>query len=85
MPTGTKAVGAAEDAEVGTVVELRVEAALAGGAQQAKRPRFSIVTPARAPPAAPPPAAAGPGADAARRRCGCGRGGRHGQRMKHSQ
>lgn len=27
MPTGTKAVGAAEDAEVGTVVELRVEAA----------------------------------------------------------
>ena len=65
MPTGTKAVGAAEDAEVGTVVELRVQAALAGGAQQAKRPRFSIVTPARAPPAAPPPAAAGPGADAA--------------------
>ena len=44
---------------------LRVQAALAGGAQQAKRPRFSIVTPARAPPAAPPPAAAGPGADAA--------------------
>jgi hypothetical protein len=65
VPTGTKAVGAAEDVVVGTVVELRVQAALAGGAQQAKRPRFSIVSPARVPPAAPPPAAAGPGADAA--------------------
>ena len=66
MLIGTKAVGAAEDAEVGTVVKRQVEAALAGGAQPAKRPRFSIVTPARAPPAAPLPAAACPGVDAAR-------------------